>query len=116
MSSKLVAVTDSVFPSLDPARQLLAKIEAELRLAKVSCAGGRWNVDLVHADSKAGRPHYYSEESLLDFAGSGSRRRGARSERSCDVESSESRSAVGPPRHSKRIKDFATAYATYGLW
>jgi D-3-phosphoglycerate dehydrogenase len=33
MSAKLVAVTDSVFPNLDPAREVLAKIGAELRLA-----------------------------------------------------------------------------------
>jgi len=32
--SKLVAVTDSVFPNLDPARAVLAKIGADLRLAK----------------------------------------------------------------------------------
>src|SRR5271170_1558112 len=31
---KLVAVTDSVFPNLDPAREILAKIGAEIRLAK----------------------------------------------------------------------------------
>ena len=31
---KLVAVTDSVFPNLDPARTVLAKIGAEIRLAK----------------------------------------------------------------------------------
>jgi D-3-phosphoglycerate dehydrogenase / 2-oxoglutarate reductase len=34
MPTKLVAVTDSVFPNLDPARAVLAKIGAELRLAK----------------------------------------------------------------------------------
>jgi D-3-phosphoglycerate dehydrogenase len=34
MSLKLVAVTDSVFPNLEPARAVLAKIGAELRLAK----------------------------------------------------------------------------------
>jgi D-3-phosphoglycerate dehydrogenase / 2-oxoglutarate reductase len=34
MSTKIVAVTDSVFPNLDPAREILAKIGAELRLAK----------------------------------------------------------------------------------
>src|SRR6202050_2972546 len=32
--TKLVAVTDSVFPNLDPARAVLAKIGAEIRLAK----------------------------------------------------------------------------------
>jgi D-3-phosphoglycerate dehydrogenase len=32
--AKLVAVTDSVFPNLDPASEVLAKIGAELRLAK----------------------------------------------------------------------------------
>src|SRR3984957_13556237 len=31
---KLVAVTDSVFPTLDPAREVLGKIGAEIRLAK----------------------------------------------------------------------------------
>ena len=31
--AKLVAVTDSVFPNLDPAAAVLAKIGAELRLA-----------------------------------------------------------------------------------
>ncbi len=31
---KLVAVTDSVFPNLEPAREVLAKIGAEIRLAK----------------------------------------------------------------------------------
>src|ERR1700740_3308388 len=31
---KLVAVTDSVFPNLDPAREGLAKIGAEIRLSK----------------------------------------------------------------------------------
>ena len=36
MPTKLVAVTDSVFPNLDPAREVLAKIGAELRLAKES--------------------------------------------------------------------------------
>src|ERR1700691_5833086 len=34
MPSKIVAVTDSVFPNLDPARAVLAKIGAEIRLAK----------------------------------------------------------------------------------
>lgn len=34
MAAKLVAVTDSVFPNLDPAQQVLSKIGAELRLAK----------------------------------------------------------------------------------
>ena len=34
MPTKIVAVTDSVFPNLDPARAMLAKIGAELRLAK----------------------------------------------------------------------------------
>ncbi len=34
MPAKLVAVTDSVFPNLDPAREVLAKIGAEIRLAK----------------------------------------------------------------------------------
>jgi D-3-phosphoglycerate dehydrogenase / 2-oxoglutarate reductase len=34
MPAKLVAVTDSVFPNLDPAGGVLAKIGAELRLAK----------------------------------------------------------------------------------
>ncbi len=34
MPAKLVAVTDSVFPNLDPARAVLAKIGAELRLAE----------------------------------------------------------------------------------
>lgn len=34
MQTLTVAVTDSVFPNLDPARQVLAKIGAELRLAK----------------------------------------------------------------------------------
>jgi D-3-phosphoglycerate dehydrogenase / 2-oxoglutarate reductase len=34
MPDKLVAVTDSVFPNLEPAREILAKIGAELRLAK----------------------------------------------------------------------------------
>ena len=34
MPAKLVAVTDSVFPNLDPAGEVLAKIGAELRLAK----------------------------------------------------------------------------------
>ena len=34
MNTKLVAVTDSVFPNLDPAREVLAKIGAEVRLAK----------------------------------------------------------------------------------
>ncbi len=34
MAAKLVAVTDSVFPNLDPACEVLAKIGAELRLAK----------------------------------------------------------------------------------
>jgi D-3-phosphoglycerate dehydrogenase len=31
---KIVAVTDSVFPNLDPAREVLAKIGAEIRIAK----------------------------------------------------------------------------------
>ena len=31
---KIVAVTDSVFPNLDPAREVLAKIGAEIRMAK----------------------------------------------------------------------------------
>jgi D-3-phosphoglycerate dehydrogenase len=34
MPTKFVAVTDSVFPNLDPAREVLAKIDAEVRLAK----------------------------------------------------------------------------------
>ncbi len=34
MAVKLVAVTDSVFPNLDPAGEVLAKIGAEVRLAK----------------------------------------------------------------------------------
>ncbi len=34
MSAKLVAVTDSVFPNLDPARAVLEKIGAEVRLAR----------------------------------------------------------------------------------
>ena len=34
MPTKYVAVTDSVFPNLDPAREVLAKIGAEIRLAK----------------------------------------------------------------------------------
>ncbi len=34
MAAKLVAVTDSVFPNLDPAGEVLAKIGGELRLAK----------------------------------------------------------------------------------
>jgi len=34
MPAKLVAVTDSVFPNLDPAREVLARIGAELRLAE----------------------------------------------------------------------------------
>jgi D-3-phosphoglycerate dehydrogenase len=33
MPNKIVAVTDSVFPNLEPAREILAKIGAELRLA-----------------------------------------------------------------------------------
>jgi D-3-phosphoglycerate dehydrogenase len=33
MAQVLVAVSDSVFPNLDPARQVLSKVEAELRLA-----------------------------------------------------------------------------------
>ncbi len=33
MPQRLVAVSDSVFPNLDPARQVLSKIDAELRLA-----------------------------------------------------------------------------------
>ena len=34
MATKRVAVTDSVFPNLDPAREVLAKIDAEISLAK----------------------------------------------------------------------------------
>jgi D-3-phosphoglycerate dehydrogenase len=34
MARKLVAVTDSVFPDLDPAREVLSKIGADLQLAK----------------------------------------------------------------------------------
>ena len=34
MPTKIVAVTDSVFPNLDPAKEVLAKIGAEIRLAK----------------------------------------------------------------------------------
>jgi len=34
MPAKLVAVTDTVFPTLDPAREVLAKIGAEIRFAK----------------------------------------------------------------------------------
>jgi D-3-phosphoglycerate dehydrogenase len=34
MARKLVAVTDSVFPNLDPARAVLAKVDADLVLAK----------------------------------------------------------------------------------
>jgi D-3-phosphoglycerate dehydrogenase len=34
MSAKLVAVTDTVFPNLDPARAVLSKIDAEVRVAK----------------------------------------------------------------------------------
>ena len=34
MARKLVAVTDSVFPNLDPARAILSKIDADLLLAK----------------------------------------------------------------------------------
>src|ERR1700733_14543747 len=34
MPTKIVAVTDSVFPSLEPAKEVLAKIDAEIRLAK----------------------------------------------------------------------------------
>jgi D-3-phosphoglycerate dehydrogenase len=34
MPTKLVAVTDSVFPNLDPARAVLEEIDAEVRLAK----------------------------------------------------------------------------------
>ena len=34
MATKIVAVTDSVFPNLDPASAVLAKIGAEIRLAK----------------------------------------------------------------------------------
>jgi D-3-phosphoglycerate dehydrogenase / 2-oxoglutarate reductase len=34
MPAKIVAVTDSVFPNLDPAREVLSKIGAEIRLAK----------------------------------------------------------------------------------
>ncbi len=33
MARTLVAVTDSVFPNLDPAREVLSKIDADLRLA-----------------------------------------------------------------------------------
>jgi D-3-phosphoglycerate dehydrogenase / 2-oxoglutarate reductase len=33
MARKLVAVTDSVFPNLDPAGKVLSKIDADLRLA-----------------------------------------------------------------------------------
>src|SRR5580658_7366980 len=33
MARKLVAVTDSVFPNLDPAREVLSKIDADLHLA-----------------------------------------------------------------------------------
>jgi D-3-phosphoglycerate dehydrogenase / 2-oxoglutarate reductase len=33
MARKLVVVTDSVFPNLDPAREVLSKIDADLRLA-----------------------------------------------------------------------------------
>jgi D-3-phosphoglycerate dehydrogenase / 2-oxoglutarate reductase len=36
MGKMLVAVTDSVFPNLDPAREVLSKIGAELRLAKAA--------------------------------------------------------------------------------
>src|SRR5579884_4236249 len=36
MASKLVAVTDSVFPNLDPAREVLKKIDADLHLASDS--------------------------------------------------------------------------------
>ncbi len=36
MAQRLVAVTDSVFPNLDPAGAVLAKIGAEIRLAKES--------------------------------------------------------------------------------
>jgi D-3-phosphoglycerate dehydrogenase / 2-oxoglutarate reductase len=39
MSAKLVAVTDSVFPTLEPARAVLEKIGAELHLAKESTPG-----------------------------------------------------------------------------
>ena len=34
MAKFLVAVADSVFPSLDPAREVLSKIDAELRLSE----------------------------------------------------------------------------------
>ncbi len=40
MAAKLVAVTDSVFPNLDPAGEVLAKIGAELRLAKAPTPEG----------------------------------------------------------------------------
>src|SRR3984957_11142858 len=33
MARKLVAITDSVFPNLDPAREVLSKIDADLHLA-----------------------------------------------------------------------------------
>ena len=33
MSTPLVAVADSVFPSLDPAKEILAELKAEVRLA-----------------------------------------------------------------------------------
>jgi D-3-phosphoglycerate dehydrogenase len=36
MASKLIAVTDSVFPTLDPAREVLKKIDADLYLASDS--------------------------------------------------------------------------------
>jgi D-3-phosphoglycerate dehydrogenase len=39
MPDKLVAVTDSVFPNLDPAREMLAKIGAEIRLAQEPTPG-----------------------------------------------------------------------------
>ncbi len=39
MPAKFVAVTDSVFPNLDPAREVLAKIGAEVRLAKEPTPG-----------------------------------------------------------------------------
>ncbi len=40
MPAKLVAVTDSVFPNLDPASAVLAKIGAELRLASAPSSEG----------------------------------------------------------------------------
>jgi D-3-phosphoglycerate dehydrogenase len=36
MASKLVAVTDSVFPNLDPAREVLKKVDADIQLASAS--------------------------------------------------------------------------------